>query len=64
MSEPAPSPSPVRDVVVVQVIAIRALHGAGVPSDPMRIITEYWSLDGKKLAEEKAQPDAAAASFP
>lgn len=36
---------------VLQVIATNTLIGSGTESDPYRIIAQYWSLDGKKLAE-------------
>lgn len=37
---------------VIQVIETTLTRrGAGTDEDPVRIITEYWALDGKKLAE-------------
>lgn len=36
---------------VIQVIITEALIGNGTESDPCRIITQYWSLDGEKLTE-------------
>lgn len=37
---------------VVQLIETKTVRGTGTtPEDPARIVTEYWSLDGKKLAE-------------
>lgn len=36
---------------VIQVIESTTLIGAGTEDDPCRLITQYWSLDGKKLAE-------------
>jgi hypothetical protein len=37
---------------VIQVIETDLLRrGDGTPSDPIRVITQYWSLDGKLLAE-------------
>lgn len=36
---------------VIQVIEIKSARGSGKPEQPVRIVTEYWSLDGKALAE-------------
>lgn len=37
---------------VIQVIETSILRrGKGVIGDPIRVITQYWSLDGKLLAE-------------
>ena len=36
---------------VIQVIQSTALIGVGTEDDPCRLITQYWSLDGTKLAE-------------
>ena len=34
------------------VIETKSARGSGaIPEDPVRIVTEYWSLDGEKLAE-------------
>lgn len=35
---------------VVQVIRLDVLRGDGV-ADPVRIVTQFWSFDGEKLAE-------------
>lgn len=35
---------------VIQVVETRAVIGNGTENDPTRLIIEYWSLDGKKLA--------------
>lgn len=35
---------------VMSVIKTQALVGTGTESDPCRIVTQYWSLDGKLLA--------------
>lgn len=38
---------------VIQVIEIKASRGSGIIStDPVRTVTEYWSLEGEKLAEK------------
>ena len=37
---------------VIQVIVTDILRrGTGTAADPIRIITQYWSLDGELLAE-------------
>ena len=36
---------------VIQVIETRSARGCGTEEQPSRIVTEYWSLDGDKLAE-------------
>ena len=36
---------------VIQVIETKSIVGAGVPDDPVRLITQYWDFDGNKLAE-------------
>lgn len=36
---------------VEQVIVTRALKGAGTENDPCREVIQYWSLDGKLLAD-------------
>lgn len=36
---------------VIQVIKTVSLRGIGIDKDPARLVTEYWSLDGEKLAE-------------
>lgn len=36
---------------VIQVIETKSARGSGKAEQPVRIVTEYWSLDGKKLAE-------------
>lgn len=35
---------------VIQVICVEAIFGNGLSDDPTRLVTEYWSLDGKLLA--------------
>ena len=39
-----------RSARLVEVIEVHAAKGDGTDKDPMRIITEYWSKDGKLLA--------------
>lgn len=40
-----------RSVEVVKLIQVCALRGAGVDGDPVREVVQYWSLDGKLVAE-------------
>lgn len=41
---------------VIQVIETTLLRrGRGTPEDPLRIITQYWSLDGELLWEKDPQ---------
>jgi hypothetical protein len=41
-----------KEVEVIQVVHTRLLRrGEGVPGDPIRIIDQYWGLDGELLAE-------------
>lgn len=35
---------------VIQVVETQAAIGDGTENDPVRLVIEYWSLDGKKLA--------------
>ena len=37
---------------MVEVIRTETLYGEGVEEDPMRIITQYWTMDGKEIARE------------
>lgn len=36
---------------VIQVIEVNACKGSGVDEDPFRWVTEYWTFDGKKIAD-------------
>lgn len=36
---------------VISVIETKSLRGCGTEGDPCRIVTQYWSLEGKFLAE-------------
>lgn len=42
---------------VIQVIQTKSARGAGTKNQPCRIVTEYWSLEGQKLAEADSQAD-------
>ena len=46
--------SNVDEVKVIQVVEVKSLVGKGVEDDPGRQITEYFSLDGVRLA--RAEP--------
>ena len=39
-----------RSARLVEVIEVRTCVGKGTQENPKRIVTEYWSLDGKLLA--------------
>ncbi len=43
----AAKPLPVRTVERIEVIKTTALWGAGTGKDPKRLITQYWTMDGK-----------------
>lgn len=36
---------------VIKVIVTESLRGTGTEGDPCRLVEQYWSLDGAKLAE-------------
>ncbi|MBR3868970.1 MAG: hypothetical protein IKM66_06615 [Clostridia bacterium] len=38
-------------VKILPVIATKCTRGAGTSANPVRLVTQYWSLDGKLLAE-------------
>ncbi|HXH62916.1 MAG TPA: hypothetical protein VNG95_01965 [Gemmatimonadales bacterium] len=35
----------------ISVIEVCAARGSGLDTDPVRSVTQYWSLDGELLAE-------------
>ena len=37
---------------LVSVIEVRTKHGTGTTEDPVRIVTQYWGIDGNFLAEK------------
>lgn len=47
------------DLVYVQrvIITTTKRRGKGIASDPIRIITEVFTLDGKKIAEYDPHPE-------
>lgn len=49
--EPTTYPRGVDSARVIQVIETKSARGSGESGQPSRIVTEYWSMDGKKLAE-------------
>lgn len=42
---------------VIQVIETEECRGKGTPDSPLRGVKQYWSLDGKLLAEFDPLPD-------
>lgn len=44
-------PRGVNSAKAVLVIETKTARGSGAAEQPVRIVTEYWSLDGEKLAE-------------
>lgn len=46
--------SKIRGARVQRVVVVEALRGTGERDNPVRIVTEYWSLEGEFLA---AEPD-------
>lgn len=44
-------PNGVKEVKVIQVIETKSVRGLGTEKDPARVVTQYWDLDGKFLAE-------------
>lgn len=47
MSEKYTRDSNINSVKIVQMIKIESLIGAGTASDPVRQITEYYTMDGQ-----------------
>ena len=50
-SENVNRPNGVKGAKVIQVIETKAMRGLGTEKDPARVVTQYWDLDGKFLAE-------------
>ncbi|WP_287625008.1 hypothetical protein [Clostridium sp.] len=44
-------PNGVKEAKVIQVIKTKSVRGLGTEKDPARVVTQYWDLDGKFLAE-------------
>lgn len=51
MMESGIYPHGVNSARVILVIEIKSAKGGGRDGQPSRIATEYWSLEGEKLAE-------------
>lgn len=43
---------------VIRVIETTAKRGSGTEKDPVRMVTQYWDLEGKLLAESDMEHDA------
>jgi hypothetical protein len=39
-------------VKVIEVIEVKAIRGAGTDDDAVRVVTQWYSFDGKLLAED------------
>lgn len=44
-------PNTPRLVKMIEVVMVESLRGFGQQGDPVRVVTQYWSLDGELLAE-------------
>lgn len=44
-------PCPVRSVEKMEVIRTTAVYGHGTEDDPVRIVYQYWTPDGKHLSK-------------
>lgn len=42
---------------VISVIQTESLKGAGTDKDPVRLVKQYWSFEGKLLGENDALND-------
>lgn len=49
-------PDGIKSAKVIQVIETKAKRGLGTKKDPVRIVTQYWDLDGNFLAEADNDP--------
>lgn len=49
--------SAVNEAKVIQVIAIESITGEGVEGDPIRLVREYFTLDGQLLARTEKSED-------
>lgn len=43
----------IKEVKIKQIIETQILVGEGTEKDPVRIVTQYWDLDGNLLATNK-----------
>ena len=44
---------------LIQVIEVQAPRGAGTTEDPVRTVRQFWSTDGKLLAEDDPEKQVA-----
>lgn len=49
---------------VIQVIVTENARGEGVAGDPIRLVREFWSLDGRLLAEVDPHMDGGRFAHP
>lgn len=49
--------TPVNSVRMIQVIEVVSLIGKGITGNPIREVTEYYSLDGDRLARTDGDTD-------
>lgn len=54
---------PLHSAQVINVIKVMVNRGAGIESDPIRIVTQYWSLEGQLLAETDLMPPKVTSSY-
>lgn len=43
-------------VRVISVIEVKAKRGLGIEKDPVRVVTQYWDMNGNLLAERDPDP--------
>lgn len=41
----------IKSAVVEQVIVIKTVRGSGTEKDPVRMVVQYWDLEGRFLFE-------------
>ena len=41
----------IKSVQIIPVIETKSTRGNGTSADPIRIVTQYWTTDGKLIAE-------------
>lgn len=45
-------PERIDSVRVVELICVELVRGFGTPDDPIRAVRQWWTKDGRKVAEE------------
>lgn len=45
-----------KSVRVISVIEVKANRGLGIEKDPVRVVTQYWDMNGNLLAERDPDP--------